>query len=115
MPSLQIANVAFASFPHEDSSKKSERPCLVLAVDVTNNRFYAAKITTTPLHKVWAFSLKNGTQDTCDGSIRFPSWVNLRRRAWIPFDDCTRVFGTLKAETFEAIRNKIEELFAPLD
>ena len=111
MLSLRRGNVVFAPFPHEDERDVfDKRPCLVLAVDNENNRFLAAKITTTELRQYWSFRLSPGTGDTASGRILKESWINLNRREWIPVKDCLRVFAMLNSEVMNAILARMDIL-----
>ena len=71
MPSLHQSDIVFAYFPfEEDKTILKKRPCLVLAVDNDNNRFLAAKITTTQLNRSWAIHLKAGKDYLVSGNLK---------------------------------------------
>ena len=108
---LHQGDIVFAPFPHEDERDVfDKRPCLVLAVDIDNKRFLAAKITTTNLNRYWAFHLNSGGQDTSSGKILKESWINLNRREWIDLKDCIYVLAKIKSEIFSKILQRMNEL-----
>ena len=91
----------------EDKTILKKRPCLVLAVDNDNNRFLAAKITTTQLNRSWAIHLKAGKDYLVSGNLQSESWINLNRRERIPFSDYIFTVGTLKRDILNSILDKI--------
>ena len=104
MPLLTQGDIVFAPFPYEDDKSISkQRPCLVLAIDSDNGRFLAAKITTTPLNRVWAVPLKAGCESLKDGDLRLDSWINLNRREWINISDFIFKIGTIHDDIFDFI------------
>ena len=108
---LHQGDIVFAPFPHEDERDVfDKRPCLVLSVDIDNERFIAAKITTTNLNRYWAFHLNPGRQDTSSGKILKESWINLNRREWIDFKDCIYVLARVKDEIFNQILERMDNL-----
>ena len=108
MQSLRQGDIAFVPFPYEeDKTLSRRRPCLVLAVDDDKQRFLGAKITTTELRQRWAFHLNQGTADTISGMILRESWINLNRREWFLFTDCTQVFASIRPDILNAILERM--------
>ena len=108
MQSLSKVDIVFAQFPYEeDEALKKSRPCLVLGIDVNNERFLAAKNTTTQIKSYWCVNLRAGTDDMKDGYLRFASCVNLYRREWITYSDFEFRIGVLKREIFEGIVSRL--------
>lgn len=108
MPSFKAGDIVFVPFPFEENGLTyKNRPALLLAVKEPEQCFLAAKITTTELNRYWAFHLNAGTTDCLYGRILKASWVNLNRRAWFSFSDCTRKFASLKPEILRKILGKI--------
>ena len=86
--SLHQGDIVFAYFPfEEDKNILKKRPCLVLAVDNTKNRFLAAKITTTQIIRSWAIHLHSGSTDLASGNLKTESLINLNRLEFIPFSE----------------------------
>ena len=111
MQSLSQGEIVFAYFPYEeDKTLKKERPCLVLAVDDTNQKFLVAKITTTKIERYWVIHLKAGTENMAKGYlIRTDSWINLNRREWISYDDFIFYIGKVTDFILEEIFIKIKQ------
>ena len=103
---LKQGDIVFANFPYEeDKLVKKPRPCLVLAV--RDNRFLAAKITTTKIDRSWVVYLRAGTIDMASGTLRFDSWINLARREWINCADFIFHIGALRDELMQNIKNML--------
>ena len=112
MLSLEPGDIVLASFPFEEDANRNitkKRPCLVLAVKPVDSSFYAAKITTTPLHHSWAYHLNSGSSDVSSGRIKKESWINLNRREWLSTKDCILVFAKLKADIMKDIISRFNK------
>mgnify|MGYP000866044005 CR=1 FL=1 len=105
MPSIQPGDIVVVLFPYEDKAVKKTRPCLILASH-PDGRLLAVKMTSTRLDRWWAYRLESGEACVSKGSIRLESWLNLRRRAWIPPQDVGVWCASLKPEVFQEILDK---------
>ena len=109
MQSLNKGDIVFAKFPfEEDKTIFKPRPCFVISVDTVNNRFLAAKITTTEIKRSWAIHIKSEKDDMSTGSMRIESWINLNRIKWIPFSDFTFKIGTASSDILNNVIQKLK-------
>lgn len=108
MLSLNQGDIVFANFPlEEEKSSFTKRPCLILAVDEENERFLAAKITTTELNRSWAVHIRAGNSDMNKGYLRMDSWINLNRREWLPFSELIFYIGSIKNDILDNIIHQL--------
>ena len=111
MPVYEKGNLVIARFPHEeDNTIFDKRPCLILLPNNDVDVFWAAKITTTQLDRVWAYKLDAGNSQFSRGYLKLDSWINLRRRELISASDIFWCVAELKQPVYEDILNRLKSL-----